>query len=190
MIKTQWMIASNVFSWTKLSTTPLEKISMHGNTTIVYKIFWHQAIYLKQPSRLMEALLTHWGRVTHICVSKLTIIGSDNGLSPERRQATIWTNAGIVLIGPLGTNFSEILIDIQSFSFKKMHLKMSPGKWRPFGLGFNVLTFLCWYSRKCHWCYQLILPSCTEPSISLSSKRKDFNYQFHVHTENWKYKYL
>ena len=52
--------------------------------------------------------LTHWGRVTHICVVKLTIIGSDNGLSPGRRQAIIWTNAGILLIGPLGTNFSEI----------------------------------------------------------------------------------
>ena len=45
--------------------------------------------------------LTHWGRVTHICVSKLTIIGSDNGLSPDRRQAIIWTNAGLLLIGPL-----------------------------------------------------------------------------------------
>ena len=45
--------------------------------------------------------LTHWGRVTHICVGKLTIIGSDNGLSPERRQAIIWTNDGILLIGPL-----------------------------------------------------------------------------------------
>ena len=43
--------------------------------------------------------LTHWGRVTHICISKLTIIGSDNGLSPGRRQAIIWTNAGILLIG-------------------------------------------------------------------------------------------
>ena len=39
--------------------------------------------------------LTHWGRVTHICVSKLTIIGSDNGLSPGRRQTVIWTIAGI-----------------------------------------------------------------------------------------------
>ena len=41
--------------------------------------------------------LTHWGRVTHICVSILTIIGSDNGLSPGRRQAIIWTNAKILL---------------------------------------------------------------------------------------------
>ena len=39
--------------------------------------------------------LTHWGRVTHICVDKLSIIGSDNGLSPGRHQAIIWSNAGI-----------------------------------------------------------------------------------------------
>ena len=83
--------------------------------------------------------LTHWGRVTHICVVKLTIIGSDNGLSPGRRQAIIWTNAGILLIGPLGTNFSEIVFGIKTSSFKKMHLKMSSAKWRPFCLGLNVL---------------------------------------------------
>ena len=79
-----------------------------------------------------NTLLTHWGRVTHICVGELTIIGLDNGLSPGWRQAIIWTNAGILLIWPLGTNFSEILIEIDTFSFKKMHLKMSSGKWRPF----------------------------------------------------------
>ena len=85
-------------------------------------------------------LLTHWGRVTHICVSKLTITGSDNGLSPDRRQAIIWNNAGILLMGPSGTNFSEILIEILTFSFKKMRLKVSSAKRRPFCLGLNVLT--------------------------------------------------
>ena len=85
-----------------------------------------------------ETTLTHWGRVMHMCVSNLTIIGSDNGLSPGRRQAIIWTNAGIVLIGTRGTNFSEILIKIYTFSFKKMHSKMSSGKWRPFCLSLNV----------------------------------------------------
>ena len=84
--------------------------------------------------------LTHWGRVTHICVGDLTIIGSDNGLSPGRRQAITWTNVGILLIGPLGTNFSEMLIEIHTFSFKKIHLKMLSGKWRPFCLGLNVLN--------------------------------------------------
>ena len=83
--------------------------------------------------------LTHWGRVTHICVNKLTIIGSDNGLSPGQRQAIIWTNAGILLIQSLGTNFSEILIEVLTFSFKKMHLNMSSAKWRPFCLSLNVL---------------------------------------------------
>ena len=84
--------------------------------------------------------LTHWGRVTHVCVSKPTTIDSDNGLAPGRRQAIIWTNAGILLIGPLGTNPSEILSEIYTFSLKKMHLKKSSGKWRPFCLGLNVLT--------------------------------------------------
>ena len=83
--------------------------------------------------------LTHWGRVTHICVSNVIIIGLDNGLSPGRRQAIIWTKAGILLIGPSGTNFSEILIEILTISFKKMHLKVSSAKWRPFCLGLNVL---------------------------------------------------
>ena len=83
--------------------------------------------------------LTHWGRVTHICVSKLIIIGSDNGLSPGRRQAIIWTNAGILLIGPFGTNFSEISIEIHTFPFKKMHLNMS-AKWRLFRLGLDELS--------------------------------------------------
>ena len=84
--------------------------------------------------------LTHWCRVTHICVSNLTFIGSDNGLSPGRRQANIWTKAGILLIGPSGTNFSEILIEILAFSFKKMRLKASSAKWQPYCLGLNVLT--------------------------------------------------
>ena len=62
-------------------------------------IFWYLKILL------IEA---EW----RICVSKLTTIGSDNGLSPDQRQAITWTNAAILLIEPLGINFSEILIDI------------------------------------------------------------------------------
>ena len=85
------------------------------------------------------SLLIHWGRVTHIRVGKLTIVGSDNGLSPERRQAIIWTNAGILLTGPLGTNLSEILIEIQTFWLKKIRLKMSSAKCCSFRLGLNVL---------------------------------------------------
>ena len=77
--------------------------------------------------------------MTHICVSRLIITGSDNGLSPGRHQAIIWPNAGILLIGPLGTNFIENSMEILTFSFTKMRLKVSSVKWRPFCLGLNVL---------------------------------------------------
>ena len=50
---------------------------------------------------LIEVLFKHWGRVTHICVGDLTIIDSENGFSLDRRQAIFWTNAGILLTGPL-----------------------------------------------------------------------------------------
>ena len=89
--------------------------------------------------------LTHWGWVTHIYVSKLAIIGSDNGLSPDRHQAIIWTNAGLLLIGPLGTNFSEILIESLTFSFKKMYFKVSSVKRWPFCLDLNVLISAWWF---------------------------------------------
>ena len=108
--------------------------------------------------------LTLRGRKTHICVGNLTIIGSDNGLSPGRRQDIIWSKAGILLIWLLGTNFSEILIIILRVSFKKMHFKGLSAKWRPFFLGLNVLTscntnlyfkgqinlklMICWYDMK------------------------------------------
>ena len=78
------------------------KDSVGSMAVLVYVLAWHQ---------MDDMPLTHWGRVTHICVNKLTIIGSDNGLSPGRRQAIIWTNAGILLFGPVGTNISEILIE-------------------------------------------------------------------------------
>ena len=85
--------------------------------------------------------------MTHICVSKIIVIGSDNGLSPGRRQAIIWTNDGILLTGPLRRNFSEIWIQINTCSFTKMHLKMSSGKCRPYCFSLNVLiqhvTLIC-----------------------------------------------
>ena len=79
-------------------------------------------------------------RMKHICVSRLTIIVLDNGLSPGRHQAFIWINAGILLIGPFGTNVSEILPEKHIFSFMKTYLIMPSGKWRPFCVGLNVLN--------------------------------------------------
>ena len=89
---------------------------------------WITYVSVLQLIRLWRSTLTHWGRVTHICFSKLTTIGPDNGLAPGRRQAIIWTNAGILLIGNLRTNLSKIVIEIHIFSLKKMHLKVSSSK--------------------------------------------------------------
>ena len=77
-------------------------------------------------------------------------IGSDNGLLPGRHLAITWTDVGILSIGPPRTNFSEMLIPIHTFSFKKIHLRMSSGKWRPFCLGLNVFTNQAAF-KKCLW---------------------------------------
>ena len=121
-----------------------------------------------QPFCNILNVLTHWGRVTHICVSNLANIASDNGLSPGRRQAIIRTNAEMLLIRPLGTNFSEILMDILILSFKKMRLKVSSAKWRPFCLGLNVLSLFL-LSADCVTCglYKHMLPTNNVPILIL-----------------------
>ena len=78
--------------------------------------------------------------MTHICASELTIIGSDNGLSPVRRQAIIWTNAGILSIRILGTTVSEILGEIHTFALEEMYLNVYSAKWRQFCLGLTMLS--------------------------------------------------
>ena len=80
-----------------------------------------------------DGCLTHWGRVTHIWVVKLS----------HRRQAIIWSSVEIKFSGPITINFNEILINMQQFSSKEMSLKMSTGKCRPFCLGHNVLMDGC-----------------------------------------------
>ena len=117
-----------VMAWCRPGDKPLSEPMMVSLPTY---------IYVTRP-QWVKMWLTHWGWV-HICVSKLTIIGSDNGLSPGWRPAIIWANGGILLTGPLGTNFIEILIAIETFSFEKMHLKILSGKCRPFCLDLNVL---------------------------------------------------
>ena len=72
--------------------------------------------------------------------------------------------AEIMLIGPLETNFSEILIEIQTFSFKKIRLKMSSAKCRPFCLGLNVLM-----------CYSYTVPE----------KLWSCSYPFHTYLESF-----
>ena len=127
----------------------------------VHHDYWSCVIEFSDSSITGLGCCGHWGRVTHICVVKLTIIGSDNGLSPGRRQAVTWTNAAILLIGPLGTNFSEILIGIQTLSFNKMHLKMPSAKWCLFCLGLNVLSCV----SPLPW--EVMGPVCIRPKLMM-----------------------
>ena len=103
----------------------IEKLPLLWATLILKYVQngWGEIYQIQSFEISLYLLLTHCGRVTHICVSELTIIGSDNGLSPGRCQTIIWTNGGILLIGPLGTKFSEILVGIQAFSFRKNALE-------------------------------------------------------------------
>ena len=59
-------------------------------------VVWCSDKELTEFTHVFQWYLTHRGRVTHIWVGNLNIIGSDNGLSPDRRQAIISTNAGII----------------------------------------------------------------------------------------------
>ena len=95
-----------------------------GNSDVSYYChaddFFHSLILnggiISPPFKFTFIKLIYLGRVTQICVKKLTTIGSDNGLSPGRRLAIIWNNAVIYLIRHIGKNFSEFLIEIQTFT--------------------------------------------------------------------------
>ena len=88
----------------------------------------------------------------------LVRIGPDNGFSLDPRQAIMLTNPGILLIGSLGTNFSEIKIKIRNFSFMKRHLKMSHAKWRPLCSGRDKLSPLWWQGSNTSEISTLSLP--------------------------------
>ena len=76
------------------------KIHTYMQSYLHASVFWGHMIYTCLFNCTINHQITRWEQVTHICVSKLTIIGSDNGLSPGGHQAIILTNAGILLIGP------------------------------------------------------------------------------------------
>ena len=149
---------------------------------MTYNYYWGLYIWTKDTS------LTHWGREMHMFVGNTIVIGSDNALSPGRRQAIIWANAGILSIGPLGTNFSEIWIRIQIFSLEKMHFKVSSAKWRLFCLGLNVLravsfdhnrlvpvgTYSIWTQETYH-----------RPTFELVPQKSYLHRDFHWNATYW-----
>ena len=143
-----WPVQCWAFIWTNAALFSIWSLESNFNEILI-KIpkFLFKKIHFKMLSvKLLPFCpggddLTQWGRVTHICVSKSTIFGSDNGLSLGRYQAIILTNAGLLSIGTLGTNFSEILSEIHTFLFRKRHLKMPSGNGGPFCLSLSVLHY-------------------------------------------------
>ena len=105
-----------------------------------YLLLAHMSLFLMQFSSFLVtqyvSFLAHWGRVMHTCVSKINHHRLRQWLG--RRQAIIWTSARILLIRNSETNFSGIFSEIHTFSFKKMHLKMSSANWWQFYLGLSV----------------------------------------------------
>ena len=106
-------------------TFPLDDVIVRRERPNRYWHRWHLVAFCCGLLMIIEA---EW-RI----YSKLTAIGI---------WTIIWTNAGIVLIEPFGTNFSQILIEVYTFSARKMHFKTSSGKWRLFCLGLNVLPLI------------------------------------------------
>ena len=105
--------------------------------------------------------LTRWGRVTHICINKLT--------KPGQCQPIIRTSVGIFLIGPFGTNFREILIEIYTLSFKKIHWKMVPilsGPQCVNGWVMGCVLWVCWRKLtgiRGHWITHWSFYECAQP---------------------------
>ena len=138
-----WLLASPGDCFHIEMSTYQNKDCHYEDMTTLWSLYLHNGVsYAVKMACLdwngAQVGFTHWGQVIHIRISKLTIIGLDNGLSPGWCQAIIGTNGGI-LIWTIGSKFNEILIEIYTFSVKKMLLNMSSGKWRLFCLGLNVL---------------------------------------------------
>ena len=79
-----------------------DKLLVNSDLLWVLSTIWQlcckSTIFMLENCWITNRGLNHWGRVTHIYVSILNIIGSDNDMSPVRHQAIIWTNSGILSI--------------------------------------------------------------------------------------------
>ena len=162
--KGQWrgaLMFSLICSWingwvNNRETGDLRRHSAHSDVIVMNKMTLQVVI----------GSLTHWGRVTHICVGNVTTLRSDNGLSPGRCQAIIRTNADILLIWPLGTNFGETLIAILTVSFKKMRLKGSSAKWRTFNTKLISVRCSIFQNNHAHCSRYVMSMACCKTAVS------------------------
>ena len=124
----QTLYAITIVTW---RCSYVVKLRKHGTNIITALQCGKETWQLYKRIKLVHAR-PHWGRVTHVCISKSIIIIWNNGLSSGRCQAIIWTKAGLLFIRTSGTNYSEIWNEIHTFSFKRMHLNTSSAWWQQF----------------------------------------------------------
>ena len=110
----------------------IKNILCNTQTFVWNKIKDKQKVHLScRAVQFQRASLTHWGRVMYICVGNLTIIWPDNGLSLGRRQAIIWTNAGILFPEEQTSLNRYSCIFIQENSFENVVCEMASILSRP-----------------------------------------------------------
>ena len=124
----------------------------------------------------------------HICISKLSTIGSVNGLLPAGARPLFEPMLGYWQLN-LGINFNEILIKICTFSFKKMHLKMLSGKWWPFCLCLSVLIDQERPFASCMFSTYISLKLFDESAHKIITSSCQFIVNCHLQAQNlWRHK--
>ena len=134
----QTMITDRLLPQPSKASTTMVSTKFSGNITLsaperyIFVCFQNRQLRERNVSYALHPTVTHWGRETQICVSNLTLIGSDNGLSHSRRRAIIWTNVGLLLIG-------------WYFSFRIFSIMTDGGKITAIGFIKLCLFGVCWW---------------------------------------------
>ena len=132
----QWCWQQSIIWTSDVGNNPLSEPVMLATIHYLNQWCWQQSIIWTSDEPMMLCCFYNSPAPSAAYMSGNQVsIASDNGLSPIQHKAIMQTNAGLLLIEPLGMNFSEILIKIQNFSFTKMHPKTLPAKCQPFCLG-------------------------------------------------------
>ena len=128
------------------------QLAYHGLITVDCHCFYYGLLLFSCFPQPQNPPAVWWLSDAYICVSKLSIIVSDNGLSPGRCQAIIWSSAGILVNWTTGNKLQRNINQNSSiFIHDENAFEMLYGKWRPFCLGLNVLRKT--KEKKAVWCW-------------------------------------
>ena len=128
--------------------------TQHVCSLVIFQCYIIQQIRYKFGLGMRQTIFKNASPPSAAYMCQWTGNGSGIGSAPAQRQAITWIKAGLLAIGLLGTNFSEIRIGILSFSLKKLHVNMSSAK-------------MAAISSRGRWVNKWVLQQCsTIPTIS------------------------